>query len=109
MRYLKRGIGGNRRGRGRSRSKRLHEEEDPLSGVANLFDVAMLFGLGLLVMVLIQMGMQEALTKPEKMKQIIEFNDAGERKLRLHQYLNKVKSWEKGRLKEVLRRRKTQK
>ncbi len=72
MRYLKRGSGGNRRGRGRSRSKRLHEEEDPLSGVANLFDVAMLFGLGLLVMVLIQMGMQEALTNPEKMKQIIE-------------------------------------
>jgi len=94
MRYLKRGIGGNRRGRGRS--KRLHEEEDPLSGVANLFDVAMLFGLGLLVMVLIQMGMQEALTNPEKMKQIIEFKD-------------KVKSWKKGRLKEVLRRRKTQK
>ena len=68
MRYLKRGSGGNRRGR----SKRLHEEEDPLSSVANLFDVAMLFGLGLLVMVLVQMGMQEALTNPEKMKQIIE-------------------------------------
>ena len=42
MRYLKRGSRRNRRGR--SRSKRLHEEEDPLSGVANLFDVAMLFG-----------------------------------------------------------------
>ena len=67
MRYVKRGRG-NRRGRGR----RLHEEEDPLTGVANLFDVAMIFALGLMVMVLMQMGMQEALTNPEKMKEIIE-------------------------------------
>jgi len=37
-----------------------------------------------------------------------EFKDVGEQKLRLHQYLNKVKSWKKGRLREVLRRRKTQ-
>ena len=71
MRYLNRGGSrGNRRGRGRGR--RLHEEEDPLSGVANLFDVAMIFALGLMVMVLMQMGMQEALTNPEKMKEIIE-------------------------------------
>jgi hypothetical protein len=68
MRYLKRGRRGNRRGRGR----RLHEEEDPLTGVANLFDVAMIFALGLLVALLIQMNMQEALTNPEKMKEIIE-------------------------------------
>jgi len=68
MRYLKRGSRGNRRGR----SKRLHEEEDPLSAVANLFDVAMIFALGLMVMVLMQMGMQEALTNPEQMKEIIE-------------------------------------
>lgn len=68
MRYLKRGSRRNRSGRGRG----LHEEEDPLSGVANLFDVAMIFALGLMVMVLMQMGMQEALINPEKMKEIIE-------------------------------------
>jgi hypothetical protein len=67
MRYLKRGRG-DRRGRGRG----LREEEDPLSGVANLFDVAMIFALGLMVMVLMHMGMQEALTNPEQMKEIIE-------------------------------------
>ena len=66
MRYLKRGSRGNRRGR------RLHEDDDPLSGVANLFDVAMIFALGLLVALLMQMGMQEALTNPEQMKEIIE-------------------------------------
>ena len=65
MRYLKRGVS-------RRRRRRRDEDDDPLTGVANLFDVAMIFALGLLVMVLIQMGMQEALTNPEKMKQIIE-------------------------------------
>lgn len=70
MRYLKRGS----RGRGSRRGIRrgLHEEEDPLSGVANLFDVAMIFALGLLVALLMQMGMQEALTNPEQMKEIVE-------------------------------------
>jgi len=69
MKYLKRGGSrGNRRGRGRG----LREEEDPLTGVANLFDVAMIFALGLMVMVLLHMGMQEALTNPEKMQEIIE-------------------------------------
>ena len=68
MRYLKRGSRGNRRGRRRG----VHEDEDPLSAVANLFDVAMIFALGLMVMVLMQMGMQEALINPEKMKEIIE-------------------------------------
>ncbi|MBA7511248.1 hypothetical protein ES705_03239 [subsurface metagenome] len=70
MRYLKRGSRG--RGSRRGRGKRLHEDEDPLSAVANLFDVAMIFALGLMVMVLMQMGMQEALTDPEKMKEIVE-------------------------------------
>lgn len=28
------------------------EDEDPLSGVANLFDVAMIFAVGLLVMIM---------------------------------------------------------
>jgi len=32
----------------------------------------MIFALGLMVMVLMQMGMQEALTDPEQMKEIIE-------------------------------------
>jgi hypothetical protein len=32
----------------------------------------MIFALGLMVMVLMQMGMQEALINPEKMKEIIE-------------------------------------
>lgn len=68
MRYLKRGSRGSRRGRGR----RLYEDDDPLNGVANLFDVAMIFALGLLVALLMQMGMQEALTDPEQMKEIVE-------------------------------------
>ena len=66
MSYLK------RRGRRRGRRSRLHEEEDPLTGVANLFDVAMIFALGFLVALLMQMGMQEALTDPEQMKEIVE-------------------------------------
>ncbi len=69
MRYLRRGR--SRRSRSRSR-KPGDGDEDPLSAVANLFDVAMIFALGLMVMVLMQMGMQEALTNPEKMKEIIE-------------------------------------
>lgn len=68
MKYLKRGGRRNKRGSGR----RQQEEEDPLSSVANLFDVAMIFALGLMVMILMHMGMQEALTNPEQMKEIIE-------------------------------------
>jgi len=67
MRYLNRGGSrGNRRGR----RSRLHEDVDPLTGVANLFDVAMIFALGLMVMVLMYMGAQEM--NPEQMKEIIE-------------------------------------
>ena len=43
MKYMKE-SGGNR-GRG-------ERDDDPLSGVANLFDVAMVFALGLIVMLL---------------------------------------------------------
>ncbi len=68
MSYLKR----RSRRTGRRGGNRLHEDYDPLSGVANLFDVAMIFALGLLVALLIQMQMQEALTNPEQMKEIIE-------------------------------------
>lgn len=38
-------------------------EGDPLSGVANLFDVAMVFALGLLVMILLYYGLSELLTE----------------------------------------------
>ncbi len=68
MSYLKRR---SRRNGGR-RWNRLHEGDDPLGGVANLFDVAMIFALGLLVALIVQMQMQEALTNPEQMKEIIE-------------------------------------
>ena len=68
MSYMKRR---SRRNGGR-RGNRLHEDEDPLSGVANLFDVAMIFALGLLVALVIQMQAQEALVDIDKMKEIIE-------------------------------------
>lgn len=68
MSYMKRR---SRRTGGR-RGSRLHEDEDPLSGVANLFDVAMIFALGLLVALVIQMQAQEALVDIEQMKEIIE-------------------------------------
>jgi len=41
------------------------EDEDPLSGVANLFDAAMVFALGLMVMLLIHMSVPELLTQED--------------------------------------------
>jgi len=41
------------------------EDEDPLSGVANLFDVAMVFALGLMVMLLLYLSMPEVLTQSD--------------------------------------------
>ena len=41
------------------------EDEDPLSGVANLFDAAMVFALGLMVMLLIYMSVPELLTQTD--------------------------------------------
>ena len=41
------------------------EDEDPLSGVANLFDAAMVFALGLMVMLLIYMSVPELLTQAD--------------------------------------------
>ncbi|MEA1894930.1 MAG: DUF2149 domain-containing protein [Euryarchaeota archaeon] len=41
------------------------EDEDPLSGVANLFDAAMVFALGLMVMLLIHMSIPELLTQED--------------------------------------------
>nr|QNO58279.1 hypothetical protein BFNMBJLP_00013 [Methanosarcinales archaeon ANME-1 ERB7] len=68
MSYMKR----RSRRSGRRRGLLLQDDEDPLSGVANLFDVAMIFALGLLVALLIQMQMQEAITDLDKMKEIVE-------------------------------------
>ena len=67
MRYLNRG-----RGSRRGRRRRLHEDEDPLTGVANLFDVAMVFALGLIVALMMVMDAQEVITNPEEMREIIE-------------------------------------
>ncbi|MFQ6061815.1 MAG: DUF2149 domain-containing protein [Methanosarcinales archaeon] len=39
-----------------------NEDEDPLSGVANLFDIAMVFAIGLLVVSLIHLNLAEMLT-----------------------------------------------
>lgn len=41
------------------------EDDDPMSGVANLFDVAMVFAIGLLLMVLIYFSMPELLTQQD--------------------------------------------
>ena len=41
------------------------EDEDPLSGVANLFDVAMVFAVGMLLMVLIYFSMPDILTQQD--------------------------------------------
>jgi hypothetical protein len=41
------------------------EDEDPLSGVANLFDVAMIFAVGLLVMTMMYVNLPELLTSQD--------------------------------------------
>ncbi|MFQ6054354.1 MAG: DUF2149 domain-containing protein, partial [Methanosarcinales archaeon] len=38
-----------------------NEDEDPLNGVANLFDIAMVFAIGLLVVSLIHLNLAEML------------------------------------------------
>ncbi|MHC1611097.1 MAG: DUF2149 domain-containing protein [Candidatus Methanospirareceae archaeon] len=55
MRYMKDG----------KRSSRRRDDDDPLSGVANLFDVAMVFALGLMVMLLMYLNISEVLTETE--------------------------------------------
>lgn len=40
-------------------------DHDPMSGVANLFDVAMIFALGLMVMLLMYMSIPELLTQQD--------------------------------------------
>ena len=41
------------------------EDDDPLSGVANLFDVAMIFAVGLLVMMMMYVNLPELLTSQD--------------------------------------------
>jgi hypothetical protein len=53
MKYMKRG------------GRRRDEDDDPLSGVANLFDVAMVFALGMMVMLLMYFSMTELLTQTD--------------------------------------------
>jgi len=48
-------------------------DDDPMSGVANLFDVAMVFAVGLLLMVLIYFSMPELLT-PEDVT-VVKINE----------------------------------
>ncbi|KAF5437079.1 hypothetical protein C5S35_05840 [Candidatus Methanophagaceae archaeon] len=57
MKYMK-DVGGGSRKRGRC-------DEDPMSSVANLFDVAMVFALGLMVMLLMYLSIPEVLTQTD--------------------------------------------
>ena len=49
----------------RRRRRKTYEDDDPLSGVANLFDVAMIFAIGLLVVALTHFGMTEMITQED--------------------------------------------
>jgi len=55
MKYMKEAGGSRKRGR----------DEDPMSGVANLFDVAMVFAVGLMVMLLTYLSIPEVLTQTD--------------------------------------------
>lgn len=59
MRFMK------RKTRRSNRSKRSDDDEDPLSGVANLFDVAMLFAVGLLLVTMMHFNLTELLTSQD--------------------------------------------
>ena len=50
---------------GKKYKKRDDEDEDPMVGVANLFDVAMIFALGLMVMLLMSLNIPEVLTQED--------------------------------------------
>jgi hypothetical protein len=47
------------------RKKMTDLDDDPLSGVANLFDVAMIFAIGLLVVALTHFGVEELITQSD--------------------------------------------
>jgi hypothetical protein len=49
----------------KKRTETSYEDEDPLSGVANLFDVAMIFAVGLLVMTMMYVNLPELLTSQD--------------------------------------------
>jgi len=49
----------------KKRTETSDEDDDPLSGVANLFDVAMIFAVGLLVMMMMYVNMPELLTSQD--------------------------------------------
>ncbi|MEA2076077.1 MAG: DUF2149 domain-containing protein [Euryarchaeota archaeon] len=53
----------NRRSEGRGGGD--DGDDDPMSGVANLFDVAMVFAVGLLLMIVIYFSMPELLTQQD--------------------------------------------
>jgi hypothetical protein len=57
MKYMK--------GKGAVTSRRRREDDDPMSNVANLFDVAMLFALGFMVMLLTYLSIPEVLTQTD--------------------------------------------
>ncbi len=46
----------------RDRRETFGDEEDPLSGVANLFDVAMMFAVGMLIVTMMHFNLTELLT-----------------------------------------------
>jgi hypothetical protein len=51
--------------KGRGKSRRRREYDDSMSNVANLFDVAMLFALGFMVMLLTYLSIPEILTQTD--------------------------------------------
>lgn len=57
MKYMK--------GKEMGKSRRRREDDDPMSSVANLFDVAMVFALGLMVMLLTYLSIPEVLTQTD--------------------------------------------
>jgi len=47
------------------RKRKTYLDDDPLSSVANLFDVAMIFAIGLLVVSLTHFGVEELITQSD--------------------------------------------
>ena len=47
------------------RKSKTYLDDDPLSSVANLFDVAMIFAIGLLVVALMHFGVEELITQSD--------------------------------------------
>ncbi|MFW5782797.1 MAG: DUF2149 domain-containing protein [Candidatus Muiribacteriaceae bacterium] len=49
----------------RRKNRKVHEDIDPLSGMANLFDIAMVFAVALMVALVTHLNMSEMLTEKE--------------------------------------------